>query len=404
MKTAIVTSGFLPVPATKGGAVENIVVNVLNVNEKEKKEQFLVYSIYDKKAAEESKKYKETQFVFIKSNVFIKSLDRITFFVAKNFLRKKNSQSYRYIFQRLYFLRKVSNDLHKNNYKKIILENHPTQYFCLKWHNNYKKYIGKYYYHCHNEFPGTYGMDKIIKKTEKFICVSQFIANYLSNKVEIPISKCYVLKNAIDEELFNKELSNEEKKEIKSKYNIKEGDKVLLFTGRIVQEKGVKELIEALIPIKDENFKLIIVGSSLNDLDVRTKYQDEVSELVNKLNDKVIFTGFIKYDEIYKFYKIADIAILPSIWDDPAPLTVIEAIVCGLPIITTKSGGIPEYATNESAVIIKRNDTLVENISKNIEILINNRAMLEKMKKNEMKISKEYNKNSFYDNFVLCIK
>ena len=54
---AIITSGFLPVPATKGGAVENLIVNLLNENEKNKKIKFEIFSIYDQDALNKSKKY-----------------------------------------------------------------------------------------------------------------------------------------------------------------------------------------------------------------------------------------------------------------------------------------------------------------------------------------------------------
>ena len=67
-KIAIITSGFLPVPASKGGAVENIVVNLLNENEKNNKVEFNVVSIFDDISYNESKKYSK----FYKSKSFNK--------------------------------------------------------------------------------------------------------------------------------------------------------------------------------------------------------------------------------------------------------------------------------------------------------------------------------------------
>ena len=52
MKVAVITSGFLPVPAVKGGAVENLIVNLLKENEKKNKIKFEILSVYDKKAYE----------------------------------------------------------------------------------------------------------------------------------------------------------------------------------------------------------------------------------------------------------------------------------------------------------------------------------------------------------------
>lgn len=400
MKIAVITSGFLPVPATKGGAVENLIVNLLNENECENKINIEMLSIYDKNAIEESKKYKNTKFKFIKPNCIIEFLDKVVFWIAKNILKKKNSQSYRFLFQRLYYLKKVSEILKECDYDKILLENHPTQYLALKWNKNYKKYDGKYYYHCHNEFPGLYGCEKIIKNTKKFICVSDYIARYLKKYLGLEEKKFFVLKNGVDTKKFDKNLSKEEIIEMKKRYNIAGNDIVMLFTGRIVPEKGIKELLLALKKVKKENYKLIIVGTSLNSLNVKTKFEEELNLIVNDLKEKVIFTGFVNYDEIYKYYKLADFAVLPSIWDDPAPLTIIESLVSGLPIITTYSGGISEYASDDCAIFLEKDDELIENLSFEIRKIIENPEKLNSMRKKAILVSKHMNTKNFYNDFL----
>ena len=400
MKIAIITSGFLPVPATKGGAVENLIVNILKENEKRKKMKFVVFSIYDENSMIESQKYQHTKFTFIKSNVLIKFLDKIMFFIAKKILKKQNSQSYRYIFQRLYFLNICSKNLKKENYDKIILENHPTQYLALKWRKNYIKYSGKYYYHCHNEFPGTYGCLKIIKNTEKIMCVSQYIAETLSNYLDMNKNKFYVLRNCIDYDKFSSEIGEIEKNKIRKKYNIKNNEKVLIFTGRIVPEKGVMELVRALENLKYKKNKLIIIGSALNKLKINTNYQIKIEKMIKKLKNKIIFTGFISYDEIYKYYSIADIAVLPSIWNDPAPLTIIESLISGLPIVTTNSGGIPEYATNGSAVILNKDNNLINSLTQTLDDLLINEKKLELMSKKAKEVSSDLRLENYYHNFL----
>ena len=196
----------------------------------------------------------------------------------------------------------------------------------------------------------------------------------------------------------------DEKRKLKEKYGIKDNEKILLFTGRITPEKGVKELVESLKNVSNQNYKLLILGSALNELKTKTKYQEEIENIVQTISSKVIFTGFIKYEEINKFYSIADIAVLPSIWDDPAPLTVIESLISGLPIITTNSGGIPEYATNGSAIIIERNKDLAENLSKNINLLLNDEAKLKEMSTSAKKVSKDLTLNNYYNNFIDIMK
>lgn len=399
MNIAIITSGFLPVPATKGGAVENLIENFINKNEDEKYCNFTIFSEYEERAVEEAKRYKNSNIIFIKSNLFVDLLDKLTFMFAKYILRKTNSHSYRFIFRRINYLNKVSIYLKNNMYDKVILENHPTQYLALKWRDNYKKYKDKYYYHCHNEFTEFYGCKDIINNTKMFISVSEYISKSLQKTLNKSGNQFKVLRNGIDQEKFNIYISEVEKEELQKKYNIQKNEKVLIFTGRVVPEKGVKELLESLKKVKSTNYKLLVVGSALNDIKTKTQYQLEVENIVNTLRDKVVFTGFIKYVDIAKLYKIADIAVLPSIWDDPAPLTVIESLVCGLPIISTQSGGIPEYAMNGAAFLLKRDHNLIENLAKSIDELIKNEKKCKEMSKISFELSKKLTIDNYCNDF-----
>ncbi len=406
MRLAIVTSGFLPVPAVSGGAVENLIENFLNKNEEYKKIEITIFSIYDNRAFTESKKYNQAEFDFIKPNILVKCADKIIYFIAKNILRKEKTMSFRYICQRLYFLNKVSKKIKKSDrYDKILLENHPTLFMCLKKRKNYKKYEGRYYYHLHNEISNAYGCIDLIKNCKNNICVSQFILNQLSNflKVKNPYNFS-VLKNCVDQKNFQKKLNNEEKNEVRKKYNINEQEKVLLFTGRFTKEKGIKELILALKKVKNKNYKLLVVGSFFFGTNIKNGFQLELEQLIENMRDKVVFTGYVPYDEIYKLYAIADISTLPSVWDDPAPLTIIEALSCGLPIITTYSGGIPEYVNERCAIILKRNEDLIENLAKSIDNLLENDNLRINMGQESLKVSKQLTVDNYYFNFLKLLE
>lgn len=400
MKVAIVTSGFLPVPASKGGAVENLIENIMKQNEKFADMEMTIFSIYDDKAEEMMENYKNANAIFIKKNIFISFFDSIIFFIAKFILKKKNSYSYRFILQRLYFFKKVSKYLRENDYDKILLENHPSQYLTLKLKNNYKKYEGKYYYHCHNEFPSTYGCRKIILNTKKFISVSQYRANNIIKYLGIKDDQSIVVRNGIDESKFNYEMTDIEKNKIRQKYDIDKNDKIIVYAGRIIHGKGIFELLKALQKVNYANYKLLLVGAALNDLKEKTNFELDVEKEIQKLNGKVKITGFVKYDEISKIYKTSDLAIFPSIMPDSAPLTVIEAMTCGLPIITTTSGGIPEYANDKCAIILKIDDKLIDNIAKSIDDLLSNEKKRKQMGREAYNSSKELTIENYYLN--LC--
>ena len=105
-----------------------------------------------------------------------------------------------------------------------------------------------------------------------------------------------------------------------------------------------------------------------------------------------------------KLYAIADIAVLPSIWDDPAPLTIIESMAAGLPIITTNSGGIPEYAKNGCAVILKRDENMIYNLKNAIIDLLNHKEKRKKMSEISKENTETLTLNNYYFNFLKIIK
>ena len=401
MKVAIITSGYLPVPASKGGAVENIVENFIIQNEIYQKVTFDIFSIYDEKAKKIAIKYKYSNFNFIKPNKLVQIMDKLIYFFFKNIFKKEKVMSYRYIMQRLHFLKKTSRILKKENYDKIILENHSTLFLVLKWNKNYLKYKDRYYYHVHNEIKSSYGCREIMKNTKNIMCVSNYIKKHVENFLQIPnANNVKKLTNCINIDEFGN-INEEEKEKIKEKYQINKEDKVLIFTGRLTKEKGIKELLLAIKELKQTpNFKLLVVGSFFFDTEVKNDFEKELQSIITDIKDKIIFTGYVKHEEINKIYGIADIAVLPSLWDDPAPLPVIESMASGLPIITTNSGGIPEYAQNGCAFIIERDENLVQNLTIKIQELLNNEEERNKMASISKQNAVKLNLDNFYKDLL----
>lgn len=401
MNIAIITSGYLPVPATKGGAVESIVENIIEKNEKNKNLKLTIFSMSENRAIEQSKKYNNSEFKFIQIPKTVEKIDKIICWIAKNILKKDNVMSYRYILQRLFFLNKVSLSLkNSNKYDKVLLENHSTLFLALKWRKNYKKYDEKYYYHVHNELKSMFGCEKIIKKCKKILCVSNYIKQSVINFTGIDENKVDVLKNCINTDLFNGFINEVEKENLKKKYNINKKEKTIIYTGRLTKEKGIYELLCAISKIKYKDYKLLIVGGFFFDTKLKNDFEIKMKEMSEKMHEKVIFTGFIDYNMLHKIYAIADLAVLPSMWDDPAPLTIIESMSSGLPIITTDSGGIPEYAKNGCAFIIKRDNQIIDELSKRIDQALTNDDLRKKMAQISKENAKELNLDNYYNNFL----
>ena len=235
------------------------------------------------------------------------------------------------------------------------------------------KFKGQWYYHFHNVPRIDAGCRDEFQRVTKFLCVSQFVVNQITGENSaigrIDPKKTAVLLNCVDTNLFKHIDRNHEKiKALKLKYGIKDDDKLIIFAGRLSKEKGADILLRAAQDLPT-NVKILIVGSLFSSLNVKDEFQERLLLLSKKLKNRVIFTGYVNQKELPFYYNMSDIAVLPSMWDEPAGLTNLEAMACEVPVITTLSGGIPEYA--KGAIMLDRNESIIEKIRKNIVGIIN---------------------------------
>ena len=357
-KVAIVTSGTFPVPPTKGGAVENLIQMIVNQNQISKKLDLTIFSIDDLEARNQSKNIEDkyTQYRFIRIPCLVKFLNLLIYFFFCKIMRKKKVMSYRFIGQRIFYIVSVARILHKQDFDRVVLENHPTLFLCIKLFKNYDKYKNKYVYHMHNKLNGFYGCIKIIENTPMVVGVSEYILNVFRKQVPNYSSKTKfrVLRNRVDSSRFVENLSDKDKILLKKKLNLPLDKKIVLFSGRMNKEKGIDKLLLAWQKVDKKEAALLIVGSYYYKSGItNTSFANRINILIEGQKN-IFFTGYINYNDMPKIYAIADLVVLPSMWEDPAPLTVIEALTSGKPLITTNSGGIPEYVINTGTIILAK--------------------------------------------------
>ena len=180
-------------------------------------------------------------------------------------------------------------------------------------------------------------------------------------------------------------------------------DVVFLFCGRFNEEKGIRELLKAF-EMMTKNAKLLIVGGYYYGSGMISPFEQEMYKLVEeKLKDKVQFTGQVEYNMMPEIYAIADVVVIPSMWDDPAPLTVIESLSSGKALITTDSGGIPEYADSNTSIILKRDENVVNKLAENMDMLVEDGTRRKNMEQAVLVKTEDWTIEKFYEDFCEII-
>lgn len=164
---------------------------------------------------------------------------------------------------------------------------------------------------------------KVFDDVDHFICTCEFSKNKLIEG-GIPAKKISCVPTFIDAD------------EITPCY---ENDKYFLFLGRMAHQKGTIYAIEAMKYLKDTDFVLKITGqvSDSEEDQAIWKYVQE-----NKLEDKVVFTGFKHGKELEELISRATCIVCPAIWYENMPNTVIEAYAYGKPVVASRIGSLAE--------------------------------------------------------------
>lgn len=175
-----------------------------------------------------------------------------------------------------------------------------------------------------------------IRRAKRLICSTDKIYNLISSyKVKQPIDRILV---AIDRERFLNTLSLDEKRDMRRRYSISDDDFVFLSVSRLSREKNVMEIINLFSSLvkTEKNVKLLIVG----DGEERTALENEVKN--KELGDKVIFTGEVDFDSVWKYYQISDLLVGASSSETEC-LSNIEAMSSALPILVKNDSVLSSY-------------------------------------------------------------
>ena len=175
-------------------------------------------------------------------------------------------------------------------------------------------------------------MKKYYGKFDSLIGVSTKARNYFKQEGMLPNMPSVIIPNAIDKEKFQKaHISQEQKLALRKSYNINSDDIMLLFVGRIGEEKRVFELLKVCqnLSKKNKKIKMVFVGNGPAYEDMLKKASAEIA------SKQIIFTGFIEWTKVSEYYESADIFVTTSL-SEMHSMTILEAQLSGLPIIVRR--------------------------------------------------------------------
>ena len=381
----IIMGGVMPVPAVCGGAIETLITSIVKKYSKKDGFRLTIFSVYHKEAVEAAKKYPEVRFVWTHTNTFW-NLSKHAVFMAVRALTGKTIR----VLQRHY--NEIAPVIQKEKFDLLIVEGGDEQ-AVIDIAKGYRR--EQLVFHAHIHFIPS---EKTVKGFGHMIGVSQFVVNEYEKACKIPV-KTHVLKNAINVEKFSKRASEEERDTLGKKLGIRRDDFVVLYVGRLIQVKGILELMQSVLSINDNHVKLLCIGSANFGKFAFSRYERKVRKLSEKNKHRIIFTGYVDNGEIHKYASMADVQCVPSLWEEAAGLVLIEAMAEGLPLIVTRSGGAMEYVDKDTASIIEK-DNIVENLKRAILYMKENPQVRNRMSENARIQSKKYDEIIYYKNFM----
>ena len=213
-------------------------------------------------------------------------------------------------------------------------------------------------------------------------------SNYMKGHVQglfgLPFDKINVIPNGINLSNFN---GIERDYDFRRQYAM-DNEKIILYVGRLVYEKGVQHLISAMPKILEHyhDAKLVIAGKG--------GMLDELRAQVNSmgLSNKVYFTGYLNAKQVQKMYKCADVAVFPSTYE-PFGIVALEAMLAGVPTVVSDVGGLNEIIThreNGMKSYAGNSNSIADSV---LSLLYDKQLAANVAKKAKVKVKEEFNWN-----------
>lgn len=180
----------------------------------------------------------------------------------------------------------------------------------------------------------------LVTEAWRVIVCSRYMQGEAEHALRSPSDKLDIIYNGIHAEKFDFDFPAEEAREFRAQFATP-NEKIVMFVGRGVREKGAHVLIDAFPKVRSGYYdsKLVIAGGG---------YRQHLVDQANNLGmgRNIYFTGFIPDDALLRLYKVANVACFPSLYE-PFGIVALEAMASQTPVVVSDAGGLPEVVEHD---------------------------------------------------------
>lgn len=203
-----------------------------------------------------------------------------------------------------------------------------------------------YYFHSSNlaDFLPEFIRD-LYRHANGLISICQVAVDEIQAKYGLLPMPSGTIHNGVNTEMFNMANVSTLRAAARQKFGVDEDALVVLYAGRIHPQKGVDKIIEACLSLRTRypNLVLLLAGDEFFERSGDLSFGHKLRQDVRKYGqDAVRFLGWLSYSQLLDAYASADICALASLETEGNSMFLLEAMACGLPVVSTAVGGVPE--------------------------------------------------------------
>jgi 1,4-alpha-glucan branching enzyme len=173
----------------------------------------------------------------------------------------------------------------------------------------------------------------------KVICCSDYMVSHVRWAFGLPPDKQVMIPNGVNTDVYA-EAQSKDLTQFRRRFALP-GERIVLFVGRLVYEKGVHVLVNAIPKVLEKvNAKTVIVGNGY--------MKEQISGIVKGLgiDQKVMFTGFVDDETLRRLQTCAAVSVVPSLFE-PFGIVALEAMAAKSPVVVSDTGGLAEIVDHD---------------------------------------------------------